>query len=84
MEFGCGETLQGSWAVFSGKEEIMTVLFVILCVVCFGWMIFMMTFRTDDWLRLLKEEEERKAKRHERAGNILKGAVSLASWLSKK
>jgi hypothetical protein len=62
----------------------MTVLFVILCVLCFGWMFYMMTFRTDDWLRLLKEEEERKAKRHERAGKVLKGASTLVSWLSKK
>jgi Tfp pilus assembly protein PilO len=65
-------------------EITMSILFVILCVVCFGWMFYMMTFRTDDWLRLLKEEEERKAKRQERAGKVLKGAFTLASWLSKK
>jgi hypothetical protein len=62
----------------------MSILFVILCVVCIGWWLFMMTFRTDDWLRLLKEEEERKAKRHKRAGDTLKGALSVARWLSKK
>jgi hypothetical protein len=47
-------------------------------------MFYMMTFRTDDWLRLVKDEEERKAKRHKRAGDILKGAVSVARRLSKK
>ena len=26
------------------------------------WALYMMTFRTDDWLRLRKEEQERKAK----------------------
>jgi hypothetical protein len=55
----------------------MSILFVILCVVCFGWMFYMMTFRTDDWLRLVKEDRERKAK-------VLKGAFSLARWLFKK
>ena len=61
-----------------------TVLFVILCVLCFGWMFYMMTFRTDDWIRLRKEEEERKAKRHERAGNAFKGALFVARWWLKK
>ena len=49
--------------------------FVILCVVCFGWMFYMMTFRTDDWLRLVKDEQERKAKRQERTNKALKGAL---------
>jgi hypothetical protein len=58
--------------------------FVILCVVCFGWMFYMMTFRTDDWLRLVKDEQERKAKRQERTNKALKGgAAFLANWLSK-
>jgi hypothetical protein len=48
------------------------------------WMFYMMTFRTDDWLRLVKDEEERKAKRHERAGKILKGSLSVARWWMKK
>jgi hypothetical protein len=60
-------------------------LFVILCVVSFGWMFYMMIFRTDDWLRLVKDEQERKAKRRERTDDALKkGAVFLADWLSKK
>ena len=62
----------------------MSILFVILCVVCFGWMFYMMTFRTDDWLRLVKDEEERKAKRHERAKEGLKGAFSVFRWWMKK
>jgi len=44
-------------------------------------MFYMMTFRTDDWLRLVKDEQERKAKRQERTDKVLKG---LAYWLSKK
>ena len=48
------------------------------------WMFYMMTFRTDDWLRLVKDEEERKAKRHERAKEILKGASTVAKWWMKK
>ena len=37
------------------------------------WAFFMMTFRTEQWLRLVKAEEERKAKRRQRRGQILKG-----------
>ena len=48
------------------------------------WWLFMMTFRTDDWLRLVKDEQERKAKRHERAKGVLKGALSVARWWMKK
>jgi hypothetical protein len=44
-------------------------------------MFYMMTFRTDDWLRLVKDEQERKAKRQERTDKVLKG---LAGWLLKK
>jgi hypothetical protein len=62
----------------------MSILFVILCVVCIGWWLYMMTFRTDDWLRLVKDEQERKAKRQERTDKVLKGAFTLARWLSKK
>ena len=58
--------------------------FVILCVVCFGWMFYMMTFRTDDWIRLHKEEQERKAKRQERMGKVCKGAFDVAKWWLNK
>ena len=48
------------------------------------WWLFMMTFRTDDWLRLVKDVQERKAKCHERAKEILKGASTVAKWWMKK
>jgi hypothetical protein len=59
----------------------MAALFVIGCILCFGWMFYMMTYRTDDWLRLVKDEQERKAKRREQAVNVLTG---VARWLSNK
>jgi len=45
------------------------------------WWLYMMTFRTDDYMRLLKADEERKAKRDERATKVIKG---LAYWFLKK
>ncbi len=63
----------------------------ILAVAVIGWMFYMMTCRTDDWLRLVKDEEERKVrreklkqKRDERIGNAAKGALSLAKTFMKK
>ncbi len=59
---------------------------VIWCVMGIAvlWMFYMMTFRTDDWLRLVKDEQERKAKRQERTDKVLKGAFTVARWWLKK
>lgn len=54
---------------------------MILFVVVVAWWLYMMAFRTDDYLRLVKDEQERKAKRNERALGLAKG---LASWWLKK
>lgn len=40
--------------------------FICFFVLPIGWALYMMTCRTDDWLRLVKEDQERKAKRNER------------------
>ncbi len=56
-------------------------LAVILIVVGLAWWFYMMTFRTDEYLKLLKADEERKAKRNERAVNAAK---HLAGWWLKK
>jgi len=63
----------------------------VIAVLLIGWMFYMMTCRTDDWLRLVKDEEERKVrrerlkrKRDERIGNAAKGALSLAKMFMKK
>ena len=48
------------------------------------WMFYMMTFRTDDWLRLLKDEQERKAKRQEQTKKVVKGAFDMAKWWLNK
>ena len=45
----------------------MSVLFVILCVVCFGWMFYMMTFRPKQFMELNDH-----AKRHQK--DVLRGA----------
>ena len=48
------------------------------------WALYMMTFRTDDWLRLLKDREERKAKQQERTDKVVKSAFEAAKWWLKK
>jgi hypothetical protein len=45
------------------------------------WWIYMMTFRTDDYMRLLKADQEHKAKRDERIAGLAKGAARF--WLKK-
>ena len=55
-------------------------IFIVLALL---WMFYMMTFRTEDWLRLVKDEQERKAKRQERRDKAFKGAFSLGRWLWK-
>ena len=55
-----------------------------LIVLMLGWMFYMMTFRTDDWLRLVKDEQERKARRQDRRDKALKGAFTVARWWLKK
>ena len=53
----------------------------VMTVALIAWMLFMMTCRTDDWLRLVKDEDERKARRHERTkenGTIITGIVRAA------
>jgi hypothetical protein len=56
-------------------------LFMVLLVVSIAWWLYMMTFRTNEYLKLLKADQERKAKRNERALGLAKG---LAMWWLKK
>jgi hypothetical protein len=72
-------------AIFAAMVEGNAAVAVwVLMGIAVLWWLFMMTFRTDDWLRLVKDEEERKAKRHERAKVGLKGAFSVFRWWMKK
>lgn len=65
-------------------NEMIWILCGTACVVLVGWMLYMMTFRTDDWLRLVKDEQERKAKRDERIGKVVKTSVGIARLFMKK
>jgi hypothetical protein len=49
-----------------------------------AWVLFMMTFRTSDFIRLVKEDQERKARAQERRKEALKGAFIVAKWWLKK
>jgi hypothetical protein len=65
-------------------NEMIWILCGTACVVLVGWMLYMMTFRTDDWLRLVKDEQERKAKRDERIDKVVKTSVGIARFFMKK
>ena len=56
-------------------------LWVICVVMGVAWWLYMMTFRTDDYLRLLKADQEQKAKRDERVMGMAKGLARF--WLKK-
>jgi hypothetical protein len=43
--------------------------------------LYMMTFRRDEWLRLVKDEQER---RQERTKKVLKDAFHVAKWWLNK
>jgi hypothetical protein len=60
--------------------------FVAWCIIgaILLWMFYMMTFRTDDWLRLVKDEQERKAKRQQRTDDLLKRTFNAAKWWLNK
>jgi len=65
--------------------------FVIFSLLLIAWAVFMMTFRTEDWMVLVKNEQERKAQaeklkqqRDQRIGTAVKGAFVLAEKFLKK
>ena len=65
--------------------------FVVFSLLLISWALWMMTFRTEDWLVLVKNEQERKAQaeklkqqRDQRIGNAAKGALTLAKIFLKK
>ena len=56
----------------------------VIIVIAVLWMLYMMTFRTDDFLRLVKEDQERKAKRRERNDKLFGDAFNVAKWWMKR
>ena len=78
-------------AMIEGDAAVlMWVGFFAFCALILGWMFYMMTCRTDDWLRLVeadkqwrKAEEGRKAKQAERHGNALKGGLAVGMKIAE-
>jgi hypothetical protein len=69
-------------AVVGGEAAVlMWGAFGIITVLLLLWMFYMMTFRTEDWLRLVKNEQERKAEAHKRRGQMLKGGFFVVRIL---
>jgi hypothetical protein len=54
-----------------------------LLLLALGWTLYMATFRTEDYLRLAKAEEERRKARHERTGRALGKAVKTGFTIAK-
>ncbi len=79
-------------AMIEGDAAVlMWVGFFAFCALILGWMFYMMTCRTDDWLRLVeadkqwrKAEEERKAKQAERHGKIVRGTLGVGLKIAEK
>lgn len=49
-----------------------------------AWMLYMMTCRTDDWLRLIKSDQERNDRIAKGLGQAAKGGLWIASRFLKK
>lgn len=64
-------------------NDTIWIWFGVISALLIGWMFYMMTFRTEDWLRLVKDEQERRARRQERTDKVLKGAFTVAKWWLK-
>ena len=65
-------------------NEMIWILCGAMCVGLIGWMLYMMTFRTQEWRQLVQDEQERKAKRDERIGKVVKTSVGIARLFMKK
>jgi hypothetical protein len=50
---------------------------------CLGWFFYMITFRTRDFIDLVKAEEERKKARDARMGNAINAALKIGGWFKK-
>jgi hypothetical protein len=63
------------------------VIGIIVSAIIFGpiilWWFYMMTFRTDDWLKLRQQNEELKQKNHERMKQAASGGIKAAAFLTK-
>jgi hypothetical protein len=64
---------------------------LVIGLLLLGWVFYMMTCRTEDWLKLVKDEEERKMRREElkgkrdaRIGAAAKGVAVIAKLFMKK
>jgi hypothetical protein len=68
------------FATMAGGQEI----FVGSCVLVLLFMLYMMAFRTDDFIRLHKADEERKQRQAARLGGAAKGAVMLFKLLKRR
>ena len=65
-------------------NEMIWILFGAMCVALIGRMLYMMTFRTEDWMRLVQDEQDRKAKRDERIDKVVNTLVGIARLFMKK
>jgi hypothetical protein len=62
---------------------MMGLVIGLLCVAVIGWMLFMATFRTGDFINLMKADEERRKNSGARLGKAVKGAVGIARMFTK-
>ncbi len=68
-------------AMIEGDAAVtLWVVFTLFCVGSIGWLLYMATFHTDDFLRLLKAEQERKRAAEVPRKTRPRASAGLSRW----
>ena len=61
-----------------------TQIFIWMVVAAIAWVIYMATFRTEDFLKLMEKDRERKREQWKQVGSAAKTGFTIARWFMKR
>jgi hypothetical protein len=65
-------------------DILVRILIVGTVVIYGGWLFYMKTFRTQDWLRMQELEKAKQDQRMKVAGTVLKTSARTGFWLARR
>jgi hypothetical protein len=78
-------SLRSSFLPDSRKERpVDQNFFCVILVACLAWMVYMMTFRTDDWLRISAQHREHQREVFGALGKGAKAGLGIARFFLRK